>query len=391
MRRSARLLFALAILLPSAAWAEGDPNADADGDGQRKFLDCDDNDPARGLNFEEICDGQDNDCHDDTDEALDGDGDGQTICDGDCDDTDGDISTADGDGDGLSGCSGDCDDTDPLINPFDVDGDGLSTCDPLADCDDEDPAANWNDEDEDGASTCDEEADCDDANPLLAPGLEELCTDSLDNDCSGIVNDLDADSDGAISPDCGGDDCNDASAAIDPNTPETGQSCSDLIDNDCDGVIDDADEDCFVPPDPDAGDDSHELFLGGTILVALDASGSVDDNFGDVLTYAWTLDTDLSDYPGVTAEIVQTDPTQAVSFLRFHAEPDTELTQWVFDLHVVVDDGNEATDPDADEAQVQVTISRPTFYSQLKGCSAAGGAAGLPGLMLLVGARRRRR
>jgi len=49
--------------------------------------DCDDSDPTRASGFEEVCDGQDNDCDATTIETVDGDGDGPSVCDGDCDDS----------------------------------------------------------------------------------------------------------------------------------------------------------------------------------------------------------------------------------------------------------------------------------------------------------------
>ena len=52
------------------------------------------------------------------------DGDGFTVCGGDCDDTDAFLTLADDDGDGLSTCDGDCDDSDAALNPDDDDGDG---------------------------------------------------------------------------------------------------------------------------------------------------------------------------------------------------------------------------------------------------------------------------
>ena len=102
--------------------------------------------------FAPIADGG-SDC-DDTDpdlNALDADGDGQSTCDGDCDDSnqfislgegaeDDNICSTDLDKDGFAPIADggrDCDDTDPDLNALDADGDGQSTCD--GDCDDSDP------------------------------------------------------------------------------------------------------------------------------------------------------------------------------------------------------------------------------------------------------------
>ena len=71
--------------------------SDADGDGQWECQgDCDDTDPLNFGGNPEVCDGQDNDCNglDDAGSAglagqeLDDDGDGERVCDGDCDDAD---------------------------------------------------------------------------------------------------------------------------------------------------------------------------------------------------------------------------------------------------------------------------------------------------------------
>ena len=65
------------------------------------------------------------------------DGDGQTTCSGDCDDTDATLNGTDADDDGLSSCEGDCDDTDAGKGDSaqDADCDGVKTDE---DCDDTD-------------------------------------------------------------------------------------------------------------------------------------------------------------------------------------------------------------------------------------------------------------
>jgi hypothetical protein len=99
--------------------------------------------------------------------------------------------------------------------------------------------------------------DCNDGDAAINPAASELCTDVVDNDCDGAIDcaDSDCDSDPACCPDfdgdgftdaaCGGLDCNDNDAAINPFASEL---CSDTVDNDCDGDVDCADGDCAADP-----------------------------------------------------------------------------------------------------------------------------------------------
>ncbi len=151
----------------------------------------------------------------------DDDGDGFTVCGGDCDDTNADLTLADEDGDGQSTCDGDCDDDDATLNGDDADGDGFTTCD--GDCDDADVSATPEDLDGDGYSSCD--GDCDDADEALTP------------------DDLDGDGYSSCAGDCDEDD---------PNAyPDADEVCGDGIDQDCDGE----DKDCDEPYQTDDDDD----------------------------------------------------------------------------------------------------------------------------------------
>jgi len=96
--------------------------------------------------------------------------------------------------------------------------------------------------------------DCDDSSAAVFPGADEVCGDSLDNDCNGIADDADLDLDGEIDAACGGDDCNDADDTI--NTSAT-EICNG-IDDDCSGAPEDggedADADGFLICDGDCDD-----------------------------------------------------------------------------------------------------------------------------------------
>ena len=195
---------------------------DVDEDGVNAIFDCDDlNDatyPSTNENptpADEICDGLDNDC-------------------------DGVIpaNEADEDGDGWSLCQGDCDDTDPELNLNDVDDDHFNTCgvDTTVDPPTSDP----------------QDVDCDDNDPDSFPGnpLPDDCND-VDNDCDGEQDEdgkrdyyLDFDHDnygdssvtymGCYSADYAeeGGDCNDDDATIHPGAEDPP---NDGVDQDCDG------------------------------------------------------------------------------------------------------------------------------------------------------------
>ena len=106
-----------------------------------------------------------------------------------------------------------------------------------------------------------ENQDCDDNDPSIHPGAVEVCSDSKDNDCDGVVNedcstpppdpkDVDDDKDGYTENQ---GDCDDGDKSIHPGAVEV---CSDLKDNDCDGVVN---EDCSTPPpDPKDVDDDKD-------------------------------------------------------------------------------------------------------------------------------------
>lgn len=149
---------------------------------------------------------------------VDGDGDGWTVADGDCDDADAAVHPG---VDEL--CNGVDDNCDAVVDEgwSDLDGDGAIDCDGLEPCDgvdnDEDGYVDEDSPDTDGDGV----ADCRDA---------EDC-DGLDNDGNGLVDDVpDGDGDGVDA--CA--DCDDADATVYPGADDV----TDGIDEDCDGFAD---------------------------------------------------------------------------------------------------------------------------------------------------------
>ncbi len=250
--------------------------SDDDGDGYAACEECDDADAGVNPDATEVCDGVDNDC--------DGTVDGSDAVDPSTWYTDAD---SDGYGDpstGVESCDApegavadntDCDDTSSLTSPADSEiCDGADNdCDGSIDEDASGTVPWYADTDGDGYGDAgdvemacsapegyvDDDTDCDDDASTAYPGADELCSDSLDNDCDGSTDEADAvdaktyyrDSDG----DTYGDatvttrscrrpsgyrararDCDDTDSDIRPGAREL---CNDL-DDDCDGSIDES-------------------------------------------------------------------------------------------------------------------------------------------------------
>jgi hypothetical protein len=166
----------------------------------------------------------------------------------------------DGDGDGYGDpetpeCPNpawDCDDTDPGL-PSGVPEGPLEdpTCSDMldndcdGDVDEEDSGCCvCMDADEDGYGdpacvNCDyPEVDCDDSDPLKSPGADEICN-GIDDNCDGAIDD--ADMDMFIAEACGGDDCDDSNFMVNPHMTE---NCTNGIDDDCDNLTDGHDPWC---------------------------------------------------------------------------------------------------------------------------------------------------
>ena len=290
----------LAVLVGCNGGEKIEP-VDYDGDGYNAATDCDDYDAAIHPDADEVCDAIDNDCDGEVDEEAvdmisfftDADGDGF-----------GDSAAgvmACEEADGIVADDTDCDDTNETVNPgaqevcdadaVDEDCDGLS--DDADDSVDESTQTLWFvDGDKDsfgdaadvGVLACqdlsDEDnwystnnADCDDEISEINPDAQEVCDeDRTDEDCDGLADDDDPDTEDAtkslfyadVDQDNYGDsadagslfcgspststdwftdnnlDCDDSRGDISPNADEICDTFN--IDEDCDGIVDDEDD-----------------------------------------------------------------------------------------------------------------------------------------------------
>ncbi|MCO4769768.1 MAG: hypothetical protein KDA24_07025 [Deltaproteobacteria bacterium] len=233
--------------------------------------------------------------------GIDHDGDGYTVRQGDCDDTnsavypgapdvqdgfdndcDGELDEgspeSDDDGDGFADLEGDCDDADPAVYP-----DAPETINGIDDdCDGEaDEGTEAFDDDGDGFS--EQDGDCNDLTSAVSPSAPEVL-DGLDNNCDGDVDEGTAgfDDDGDGFTELAGD-CDDDDSASYPTATEV----ADGADNDCNGVVDDGpfmtddDGDGWSELAGDCDDDDFYSFPGAPEWgdgQDNDCDGSVDED-----------------------------------------------------------------------------------------------------------------
>ncbi len=290
------------VEVPVRALAQEDVDGDGYGSVGTGGEDCDDADTTINPGVPETWyDGVDSDCAGDDDYDQDGDGFRPPEHGGeDCVDTDAAAFPGAPDTwyDGVdSDCAGnddydqdadgyrsdayggdDCADTDPATNPGAANTwyDGVDT-----NCSGDDY-----DQDGDGYRSADHGGDdCLDTDASAYPGAAEVWYDGVDQDCAGD-DDYDQDGDGVAYP----TDCSDT----DPTTTGPTTERLDGADNDCDGVIDDLDVDVIA----------NGVLYGSTASQALGGAGSVamdDDVTGDgeadvfvgsqvATSYLWVVD-----------------------------------------------------------------------------------------------------
>jgi len=392
------------------------PDADGDGYGDddssvqacdapegfaAKGGDCDDEEAAAFPGNEEVCDGIDNDCDQQTDEDvllpwyLDADGDGwgdEAVSEQACEPSAGYVAPE---------SLGDCDDANSDIHP-----DALEICDGIDnDCDgltdDEDPSVadpgTWYpDADGDGygqddktAQACEQPkgyagygGDCDDGDPAYNPGAKESdCADPNDYNCDGSTGYADADGDGWAA--CA--ECDDGDAAINPDASEI----CDGADNDCDGDIDeddatdaptwyaDADGDgygdgtsttraCNQPKgyvsDANDCDDGDASVFPGT---AETCNGVDDDCDGDVdegVTSTWYADSDGDSYGDAQSTAEACDAPEGYVADSSDCDDDDAQTNPVADEHCDGHDDDCDGDVDEDDA-----VDASTWYADADG------------------------
>ena len=208
--------------------------ADNDSDGYKDpncgGTDCHDSNADIYPGALEICDGLDNDCDGEPDAGeTDADNDGHMLCQGDCNDSDASVHP-----DAEEVCS------DNVDNDC-VGGDEICVCS----CEDADADGHY--ATSCGDAYCSPNDDCDDSDTNLHPGVAEICGNSKDDNCNGQTDENcggstpapscnDSDGDGYNSASCGGTDCDDSDAAINPGQTEIPGN---NLDDDCNSATSD--------------------------------------------------------------------------------------------------------------------------------------------------------
>jgi hypothetical protein len=264
---------------------------DADGDGFKNDVDC--NDERMGIypDATELCNGYDDDCDGVIDNAeaadsftyyRDADGDGTGSA---------EAAVACAAPEGFVADGGDCDDANPEVHPgkSETCNGADDDCDGTVDNSIDFGQPYYPDEDKDGfgvtvaiAYFCEPQAgyvseggDCDDRNARAYPGATETC-DTLDEDCDGIVDDNPIDG-GVYYLDADGDEHGDAEASI-RSCVKPGRYLDDATDcDDADGrVYPGADERCNEQDDDCDLEVDEKPVDGTTYFLDGDADGYGD-------------------------------------------------------------------------------------------------------------------
>ena len=271
--------------------------------------DCNDTSASVNPGAAELCDGIDNDCDAEVDEAgaadeptwyMDADADGYG-------DPASPLSSCEAP-DGYSAYDTDCDDTDAAYNPA-----ADEACEDTEDynCD---GSTGYDDADGDGWAACEE---CDDGDSAVNPDAVELCN-GVDDDCDATVDEDDAadatnwyaDSDGdtygdalsavsACEPPEGfvgdGSDCDDGDDGVNPGATEV----CDGVDGDCDGDVDEDAADAtewYTDADGDGFGDEGAVVLSCDAIDGLtDVGGDCDDAADSVNPDATEVCNDIDD------------------------------------------------------------------------------------------------